>query len=228
MSSATVTDATECTPAVERVAFVPLTPGLTAYDEGLRLQREAAERVAAGEDRGTVLMLEHEAVYTAGKRSRPDEYPQDGTPVIPVDRGGKVTWHGPGQLVVYPVIRLRERLGVVDFVRELESALIDVSAAFGVIGFRVDGRSGVWADAGALTPSKFAQIGLHTRDGIVTHGIALNCSNDLAPFANFVPCGITDAGVTTLSLLAGREIAPAEVLPVLAERFAALVEATAE
>ena len=210
------------------VAFAELLSGLTPYEEGLRLQQQAATRLESHIDNGTVFMLEHEPVYTAGRRSDPAEYPTDGTPVVPVDRGGKVTWHGPGQLVVYPIVRLRNRLGVVDFVRDLESTLISVAADFGVTGFRVEGRTGLWADTGGLTPSKFAQIGLRARQGLVTHGIALNCNNDVAPFTSFVPCGITDAGVTTLSALAGRTITPQDVLPSVKERFRTLLEEVAE
>ncbi|MBK0419312.1 lipoyl(octanoyl) transferase LipB [Leucobacter sp. CSA1] len=234
---------------------VGLVPGLVPYARGLALQREAAERVERGEDRGTVLLLEHEAVYTAGRRSLPEEYPDDGSPVIPVDRGGKVTWHGPGQLVGYPVVRLREGHGVVDFVRDLEEVLIEVAADFGVRGMRIPGRSGVWAEAprsgsttatastvaaagaaaipGASTvaasgvPVKFAQIGLHAREGLITHGFALNCSNALEPFASFVPCGITDAGVASLSSLAGATIAPADVIPHLVPRLSAKIEEVA-
>lgn len=210
------------------IAFVELFPGLTPYERGLQLQREAADRVENEIDNGTVFMLEHEAVYTAGRRSSPEEYPTDGTPVVAVDRGGKVTWHGPGQLVVYPIVRLRNRLGVVDFVRDLESALIDIASDFGVTGFRVDGRTGLWADTGGLTPSKFAQIGLRARRGLVTHGIALNCNNSLDSFQSFVPCGITDAGVTTLSALSGRTITPQDVLPSVTRRFRTLLEEVAE
>ena len=205
--------------------------GLSApipYEAGLALQQEAVARIIDDGDRGTLLLLQHDPVYTAGRRALPEEFPNDGTPVVPVDRGGKVTWHGPGQLVAYPVIRLRERLGVVDFVRELEQAIIDVVAGFGARGFRVDGRSGVWADTGAVAPAKFAQIGLHTSGGIVTHGLAINCSNSLDPFAAFIPCGITDAGVTTLSWLVGAEIQPQQVAPPLEARLAAVFAEVAE
>lgn len=212
-------------PAAVIAGFAPKT---VPYERGLELQHAAAEAVRRGENRGTVLLLEHTAVHTAGRRSDPDEYPRDGTPVVPVDRGGKVTWHGPGQLVVYPVVRLRERLGVVDFVRELEQVIIDVSAGFGVAGIRVPGRSGVWTERSPGTVEKYAQIGIHTSDGIVTHGLALNCCNDLAPFANFVPCGITDAGVTTLSVLAGGRITPEEVAPRLAARLSTSLAEVAE
>lgn len=210
------------------IAFESLLPGLTPYEKGLTLQREAAERIESGADRGTVLLLEHEPVYTAGRRSSAEEYPRDGTPVIPVDRGGKVTWHGPGQLVVYPIVRLRNRMGVVDFVRKLEATLIEVAADFGVQAFRVEDRTGVWADTGDLMPAKFAQIGLRARRGLVSHGIALNCSNSLAPFVEFVPCGITDAGVTTLSRLTGSTIAPEDALASVTARFAPMIEENAE
>lgn len=200
-----------------------LAPQYVDYDRGLTLQVAAAERIRSGTDRGTILILEHTPVYTAGKRSLPEEYPSDGTPVIPVDRGGKVTWHGPGQLVAYPVVRLKPQIGVVDFVRKLETMLIAVAAEFGASGFQVPGRSGVWAESQSGQPAKFAQIGLHASNGIITHGIALNCSNDLTPFANFVPCGITDAGVTTLSALSGREITPDVVTPTLTVHLAATI-----
>lgn len=211
-----------------RFVTAGLSPDFVPYSRGLELQREAVQRIQDGTDRGTVLLLEHAPVYTAGKRALPEEYPQDGTPVVPVDRGGKVTWHGPGQLVVYPVIRLRERLRVVDFVRLLERVIIETASEFGVAGFRIPGRAGVWSETGAPAPSKFAQIGIHTSSGIVTHGLAVNCSNDLSPFAGFVPCGITDAGVTTLSGLAGRTVSPADIAPVLEARLAAALEEAAE
>ncbi|WP_449283642.1 lipoyl(octanoyl) transferase LipB [Leucobacter sp.] len=223
----------ETAPARTRSRAVPfitagLAPDLVPYPRGLELQHAAAQRIRDGADRGTVLLLEHTPVYTAGRRALPEEYPQDGTPVVPVDRGGKVTWHGPGQLVVYPVIRLRERLRVVDFVRLLERVVIETAAEFGIAGFRIPGRAGVWAETGAPAPSKFAQIGIHTSGGIVTHGLAVNCSNDLSPFANFVPCGITDAGVATLSGLAGCTVSPADIAPVLEARLAAALEEAAE
>ena len=211
-----------------RFVTAGLAPDLVPYERGLDLQRDAAGRVRDGADRGTVLLLEHEPVYTAGRRARPEEFPRDGTPVVPVDRGGKVTWHGPGQLVVYPVIRLRERLAVVDFVRLLERVVIDAVAGFGAEGFRVPGRAGVWAARDDDPPTKFAQIGLRTSGGVVTHGLAVNCSNALEPFAGFVPCGITDAGVTSLSALTGRTIRPSDLAPVLSARLApALAEAAA-
>ncbi|GAA1317486.1 lipoyl(octanoyl) transferase LipB [Leucobacter albus] len=189
----------------------------------------ALARPGDAHDAGTVLLLEHTPVYTAGRRAEAHEYPSDGTPVVAVNRGGKVTWHGPGQLVAYPVIRLASGFGGADLVRALEGALIAVVAEFGIAGTRVDGRTGVWTElrasaAPAPTLSKLAQIGIHVSRRIVTHGIALNCSNDLAPFANFVPCGITDAGVTTLSDCVGRTVTPAEVAPALERHLAPVLE----
>lgn len=215
------------TRAPVRMVAAGFDPDFVPYEHGLNLQTEAVAGIRDRGERGTLLLLEHEAVYTAGRRALPEEYPHDGTPVVAVDRGGKVTWHGPGQLVAYPVVRLRNTLGVVDFVRSLERVIIDTVAEFGVTGFRVDGRAGVWTDAGDPTPSKVAQIGIHTSDGIVTHGIAINCSNDLAPFANFVPCGISDAGVTTLSRLTGRPITPADVAETLHSHLSAAIEEVA-
>jgi lipoyl(octanoyl) transferase len=141
-----------------------------------------------------------------------DERPTDGTPVVDVDRGGKITWHGPGQLTGYPIVRLREPVDVVAFVRDLEAMMIAVAADFGVTGERVEGRSGVWVrTAGGY--DKIGAIGLRVQEGVTMHGFALNCSNDLAPYAAIVPCGIRDAGVTSLSLLTGRTITPADVVP---------------
>ncbi|MBL3686591.1 lipoyl(octanoyl) transferase LipB [Leucobacter zeae] len=221
MSSAPAIDASI------RSTTVGLSPDLVPYGRGIRLQSDAVARLEAGIDRGSLLLLEHESVYTAGRRSDPADYPKDGSPVVAVDRGGKVTWHGPGQLVAYPVVRLRARFGVVDFVRELEQALIDTAAEFGVTGFRVEGRSGVWVDSGDRSPSKVAQVGIHTRDGIVTHGVALNCSNAPEPFGNIVPCGISDAGVTTLSAVAGRSVSPADAAPALERHLLAMLEEVA-
>lgn len=203
---------------------VGFAPDFVPYEHGLALQAEAAARLEGGSQLGTILLLEHLPVYTAGRRSDPDEYPSDGTPVVPVDRGGRVTWHGPGQLVAYPIVRLRPQVGVVDLVRALEVTIIDVMAEFGLSGRRVEGRSGVWADAADGQLAKVAQIGLHAKAGVITHGLAINCSNDPAPFLNFVPCGIRDAGVTTLSEIAGRTITPAQVAEPLQSRLEATIE----
>ncbi|KAM9863969.1 lipoyl(octanoyl) transferase LipB [Leucobacter sp. BZR 635] len=212
-----------------RFETVGLSPSLVSYERGLILQREAAARLAADLDHGTVLLLEHEPVYTAGRRAEPHEYPSDGTPVVPVNRGGKVTWHGPGQLVAYPVIRLADGLGGVNLVHALEDALIATIQNLGVVGYRVPGRTGVWTDPPAGSPqgspaAKLAQIGIHVSRRIVTHGISLNCSNDLAPFHSFVPCGISDAGVTTLSAKTGETITPADAAPALRTHLVPVLE----
>lgn len=201
------------------------------YELGLRLQADAVTRLTEQRDHGTLILLEHEPVYTAGRRADPEEYPQDGTPVVPVNRGGRVTWHGPGQLVAYPIVRLAPGVGVVDCVRALEGALISTAAAFGVRGERIAGRTGAWAvspsPAGEV-PVKFGQVGIHASAGIITHGVALNCSNSLEPFGRFVPCGITDAGVSTLSELSGTRVGPADAAPILrTELLLALAELTA-
>ncbi len=200
------------------------------YERGLRLQDEAVARLTDRIDHGTLILLEHSPVYTAGRRADPAEYPQDGTPVVPVNRGGRVTWHGPGQLVAYPIVRLAHGVGVVDCVRALEGALISTAAAFGVCGERIAGRAGAWSTPPhpGATAVKFGQVGIHASAGIITHGVALNCSNSLEPFEGFVPCGITDAGVSTLSALAGTQVTPADAAPILrAELLLALAELTA-
>ncbi|QEO13047.1 lipoyl(octanoyl) transferase LipB [Agromyces intestinalis] len=179
------------------------------YLEGLTLQRAVHRAVVAGERPDTVILLQHESVYTAGKRTAPDERPSDGTPVVDVDRGGKITWHGPGQLVGYPIVRLPEPIDVVGYVRLLEGVLIEVLAETGVEGHRVEGRSGVWT--GERRDAKIAAIGIRVEGGVTMHGFALNCSNDLAPYDRIVACGIRDAGVTTISRILGHEVTPADV-----------------
>ena len=164
----------------------------------------------------TVVLLEHTPVYTAGKRTEPLDRPFDGTPVVDVDRGGKITWHGPGQLVGYPIVRLPEGVYVVDFVRRVEQVLIEVCAELGLDTDRVKGRSGVWvpgADGGQ--DRKVAAIGLRFAQGVTMHGFALNCDNDLDWYNRIVPCGIRDAEVTTLSAELGRQVTVAEVLPIV-------------
>ncbi|MGV0627804.1 lipoyl(octanoyl) transferase LipB [Mycolicibacter minnesotensis] len=169
------------------------------YDAAWQLQRELADaRVNGGPD--TLLLLEHPAVYTAGRRTEPHERPVNGTPVVDTDRGGKITWHGPGQLVGYPVIGLAEPLDVVNYVRRLEESLIEVCNTLGLNTVRVDGRSGVWLPAGNGRPArKIAAIGVRVARGTTLHGFALNCDCDLTAFGTIVPCGITDAGVTSLT-----------------------------
>lgn len=174
-------------------------------------QRELADaRVAGGPD--TLLLLEHPSVYTAGRRTEDHERPRDGTPVVDTDRGGKITWHGPGQLVGYPIIGLAEPLDVVNFVRRLEEALITVCTDFGLDAGRVEGRSGVWLPEDGLRPArKIGAIGIRVSRAVTLHGFALNCDCDLGSFAGIIPCGITDAGVTSLSAELGRQVRVAEV-----------------
>lgn len=188
--------------------------GRVDYASAWDWQRRLHAQRVAGEVADTVLLLEHDPVYTAGKRTEAWELPGDGagTPVIDVDRGGRITWHGPGQLTGYPIVALPDPVDVVAYVRRLEGALIEVCAAFGVATRRVDGRSGVWTMDGAR---KVAAIGIRVARGVTMHGFALNCDCDLAAFAAIVPCGITDAGVTSLTREAGRPITVADVLPVV-------------
>ena len=180
--------------------------GTVDYSDAWALQRETADaRVAGGPD--TLLLLEHPSVYTAGRRTLPEERPLDGTPVIDTDRGGKITWHGPGQLVGYPIIGLAEPLDVVNFVRRLEESLIHVCAEFGLRTGRVEGRSGVWVPADATGPArKVGAIGVRVSRATTLHGFALNCDCDLNAFSSIVPCGISDAGVTSLTAELGRHV----------------------
>jgi lipoyl(octanoyl) transferase len=190
--------------------------GTLDYEQAWAMQRELhVARVDDAVD-DTVLLLEHPSVYTAGKRTREHERPNDGTPVIDVDRGGKITWHGPGQLVGYPIVRLAQPVDVVAYVRALEQALIEVCAALGLDARRVDGRSGVWFPAAeGRRERKVAAIGVRVAAGVTMHGFALNCDNSLAAYDAIVACGIADAGVTTLSQELGRDVSVAEVLPLL-------------
>ena len=179
-------------------------------------QREVHEKVVTGELPDTVLLLEHAAVYTAGKRTASYERPMDGTPVIDVDRGGKITWHGPGQLVGYPIVRLPNPVDVVAHVRRLEQMMIDVCAQLSVEAVRVEGRSGVWVPADDRGPDrKVGAIGIRVKQEVTMHGFAFNANCDLSWGQVIVPCGIVDAGVTNLSLELGREVTVAELLPLV-------------
>jgi lipoyl(octanoyl) transferase len=199
-----------------------LAPDLLPYPEALALQRSIHSAVVEGTRPDTVLLLEHPSVYTAGTRTEPSERPDDGSPVIDVDRGGKITWHGPGQLVGYPILRLHNPVDVVAYVRRIEELLIEVIAHFGVTGVRVAGRSGVWIIDGARE-EKIAAIGIRVAGGVTMHGFALNCSNSLDAYEHIVACGIRDAGVTTISREVGRQVTPADAARVVSERFDAIV-----
>jgi len=196
--------------------------GLVPYDDAWSLQREVHAQVAAGHD-GVVLLLEHPPVYTAGKRTEPHERPLDGTPVVDVDRGGKITWHGPGQVTGYPIVRLADPVDVVAYVRRLEQVLIDVCADLGLATGRVQGRSGVWTADGLR---KVAAIGIRVAQGVTMHGFALNCDPDLSAYGAIVPCGIADATVTSLSAELGRDVTTAAALPVLERHLPALAART--
>jgi lipoyl(octanoyl) transferase len=187
--------------------------GLVDYEQAWARQRELHAKRVAGEIPDTVLLLEHPPVYTAGKRTEPHERPFDGTPVIDVDRGGKITWHGPGQLVGYPIVKLTDPVDVVAHVRRLEEALMEVCAGLGVATEQVDGRSGVWVRADERGPDrKVAAIGVRVARGVTMHGFALNCDPDMRAFANMIPCGIVDAGATSLTAELGRDVPIAEVI----------------
>ncbi|QWF20429.1 lipoyl(octanoyl) transferase LipB [Nocardioides sp. LMS-CY] len=190
--------------------------GLVDYLAAWDLQRDLHERVADGDRPDTVLLLEHPAVFTAGKRTELHERPLDpgGAPVVDVDRGGKITFHGPGQLVGYPIVMLPDHVKVVDYVRRVEEALIRACADLGVTTARVPGRSGVWLRADDRGPErKIAALGIRVSRGVTMHGFAINCDVDLGWYDRFVPCGISDAGVTSLSLELGRDVTVAEVTP---------------
>jgi lipoyl(octanoyl) transferase len=178
------------------------------YLDGWELQRQVHDRRCRDEIGDSCLLLEHQAVYTAGKRTSPEDRPGSGAgaPVIDVDRGGKITWHGPGQLVGYPIVRLGEPVDVVAYVRAVEEALIRTCADFGITAGRVEGRSGAWVAGGPGPDRKIGAIGIRVARGVTMHGFALNCDCDLSWFATFVPCGIPDAGVTSLSAEAGRSV----------------------
>lgn len=183
-------------------------PDFVSYDKGLELQRQVHKEVVAKTRPDTVILLEHSSVYTAGKRTEDSERPDDGTEVIEVDRGGKLTWHGPGQLVGYPIMKLPEPFDVVGYVRFLEQVLIDVCGDFGLATERVAGRSGVWAKAGD-THLKVAAIGIRVSERVAMHGFALNCSNSLEAYEHIVACGIDDAGTSSISELTGKLVTPA-------------------
>ncbi len=195
--------------------------GTVPYAEAWEWQRRLHARRIAGEIDDTVLLLEHPPVFTAGKRTEPAERPTDGTPVIDVDRGGKITWHGPGQLVGYPIVRLPVGVFVVDYVRRLEAALVSVCDDMGLPTTRVAGRSGVWTADGAR---KLGAVGIRVSRGVAMHGFALNCDCDLAPYDAIIPCGIPDAGVTTLSRETGKTVAVADVVPLVERHLADVLE----
>lgn len=195
---------------------------LVPYEEAHELQRRIHGEVAAGRRGATLLLLEHESVYTAGSRTRPGDRPVDGSRVIDVDRGGRITWHGPGQLVGYPILKLPHPFDVVGYVRTLEGMLLAACERLGVRGERVEGRSGVWVAGGS---AKIAAIGVRVAQGVTMHGFALNCDCRLDWAEAIVPCGIPDAGVTSLSAVTGRDVTVIDAAGVLESLLTAAVPA---
>lgn len=185
-----------------------LEPDFISYEDGWAIQREIHAQVVAKTRPDTVILLEHESVYTAGKRTENEERPKDGIRVVETDRGGKITWHGPGQLVGYPIMKLPMPVDVVGYVRWLEQVLIDSIAEFGLETERVEGRSGVWHKS-ADGFVKVAAIGIRVADHTTMHGFALNCNNSLAPYEEIIACGIKDAKTSTLTELLGKQVTPA-------------------
>jgi lipoyl(octanoyl) transferase len=209
--------------STEPIAVV--SPGLLDYQAAWALQRSTAEARISGTGPDTQILLEHPAVYTAGTRTQPGDRPFDGTPVIDVDRGGRITWHGPGQLVVYPIVMLAEAMNVVGYVRLLEQAIMAVCTDLGLDTQRVRGRSGVWLPAGAGRPErKVAAIGVRVAKGVTSHGLALNCNPDMTAFDRIVPCGIPDAGVTSLTRELGKEVTVQEVQPLMVRQLSAALD----
>ena len=202
--------------------------GLMDYEQAWQWQRQLHAQRVVGEIDDTALLLEHPSVYTAGRRTEAWERPADGTPVIDVDRGGKITWHGPGQLVGYPIVELPNPVDVVAYVRRMEEVLIEVCAELGVRAGQVAGRSGVWLPADDRGPErKVAAIGIRVAQGVTLHGFSLNCNPDLSWFGRIVPCGIADAGVTSLTAELGHEVSVADALPVVESLLPGLVAAYA-
>jgi lipoyl(octanoyl) transferase len=195
-----------------------LAPDFVDYQQAWETQRQVHAEVVSGQRPNTVLLLEHSGVYTAGKRTEDEERPLDGTPVIDVDRGGKITWHGPGQLVGYPIMKLPEPIDVVGYVRWLEQVLIDSIAELGLYTERVEGRSGVWAPVGD-THVKIAAIGIRVAEKVTMHGFALNCSNSLDAYDTIIACGIKDAETSTISKLLNRDVTPAMAAEIIKRKL---------
>lgn len=194
--------------------------GLVEYEQALAMQRQFHKEIVAGIRPNSLIFLEHPSVFTAGKRTQDFERPTDGTPVIDVDRGGRITWHGPGQLVGYPIVKLLKPTELVGFVRTLESALIEICSHFGIKSRRVEGRSGVWV-CDEKGERKIAAIGIRVASGVTMHGFALNVNPDLTAFGQIVPCGIDDAAVTSMERELGREISIPEVVSMVEKAITA-------
>jgi len=201
--------------------------GVVEYLSAWEMQKQIAEEVLTGKIENTLLLLQHPSVYTAGRRTQLSDRPLDNTPVIDVDRGGKITWHGVGQLVGYPIIKLKNSADVVGFVRELENVLIQVCEEFGITAQRYCERSGVWV-RDEMGDRKIAAIGLRVAKGVSTHGFALNVNPDLSAYLKIIPCGIPDAKVTSLSAELGEQITIEQVMPVLQKYICPVLENLAQ
>jgi len=197
--------------------------GVVDYLSAWKLQKQVHQDILNLTSRNTLLLLEHPSVYTAGRRTEILDRPVDDTPVIDVDRGGKITWHGPGQLVGYPIVKLKNSTDVVGFVRELETALISVCAEFGIKADRYCERSGVWV-RDDQSDRKIAAIGLRVAKGVTMHGFALNVNPDLSAYEKIIPCGISGSKVTSLSAEIGSEITINEVLPVIKKHIQPMLD----
>ena len=210
------------------IVVAGLSANSVPYIEALELQRATHRAVVSGSSSDTLVLLEHPSVYTAGKRTEDYERPTDGAEVIDVDRGGKITWHGPGQLVGYPIIKLAEPIDVVGYVRRLESFIIAVLADLGIDGGRVAGRSGVWIGYDQpVGAEKIAAIGIRVAEGVTMHGFSLNCSNSFDAYSKIVACGILDSGVTSISRELGRTVTPEDIVPSIARHFEAALAVNA-
>lgn len=206
--------------------LVGFDPDFVGYLEGWDLQKSVHRQVANGELPDTVLLLEHSAVYTAGKRTDVSELPFDGAEYVETDRGGKITWHGPGQLIGYPIMKLPQPIDVVGYVRYLERVIIDSLVEFDLLGKRVEGRTGVWVSVGGVD-KKLAAIGIRVSEKVTMHGFAINCSNSLTPFDNIVACGLADASATSISELLGRSVTPLEFSKVIQRHLGEIPNARA-
>ena len=196
--------------ATTNIEVIDRLGGLSEYQTAWDFQRQIHSEVAAGSRPNTIILVEHEDVFTAGKRTQPSDLPWDGSKVIEVDRGGRITWHGPGQLVGYPIVKLPSPVDVMDYVHKIEQAIMDVCASYGISTKRVDERTGVWVPADSKGPErKIAAIGVRVAKGVTMHGFALNVNPDLSAYSKIIPCGITDAKTSTMTELLGIEITPA-------------------
>ena len=189
------------------------------YQSAWDRQRELHHKIVTENHPDIAVLLEHQNVYTAGRSTKPEDRPTDSSPVFDIDRGGRITWHGPGQIVCYPIMKLDDPVDVVAHVRRLELLIMNVCSKLGLETTQIEGRSGVWVKGNGLPDKKIAAIGIRVAKKATMHGFALNCNNSLVAFRNIVPCGIGDADVTTISLELGRDVSVAEVTPLIEEEL---------